>query len=58
MTGIDGATAARPQGWIPPSDLPLPALLDPIDAEFFVEWQVAEHATMRLQGSGPRSKSS
>ena len=56
MTGIDGATAARPQGWIQPSDLALPDRLDPIAAEFFVEWQVAEHATMRLQGSGPRSK--
>ena len=58
MTGIDGATAARPQGWIQPSDLPLPDLLDPIGAEFFVEWQVAEHATMRLHAGGARSKSS
>lgn len=53
MTGIDGATAARPQDWMQPSDLPLPHLLDSFGSEFFVEWQVADHAGRQLRGSGP-----
>jgi hypothetical protein len=53
LTGIDGATAARPQGWSQPSDQPLFDLLGPFNAEFVVEWQVAEHGTRQLQGIPP-----
>jgi hypothetical protein len=40
LTGIDGAiTHFRPR----PAEGPLPEMLASLEAEFFVEWQVAEH---------------
>ncbi|MGI8984624.1 MAG: hypothetical protein ACR2HM_08865 [Acidimicrobiales bacterium] len=40
MTGIDGALTFRPR----PAEGPLPAVLASLEAEFVVEWQVAEVA--------------
>ena len=38
MTATDGATTFRPQ----PAEGPLPDMLASLEAEFFVEWQVAD----------------
>ncbi|MGH9263382.1 MAG: hypothetical protein ACRD1D_01690 [Acidimicrobiales bacterium] len=53
MTRIDGATAARSQGFSQPSDQPLFDLLGPFNAEYFVEWQVADHDDLRVSGTRP-----
>lgn len=41
MTGIDGAITLTPQSR-QPLDGPLPDVLMTFDAEYFVEWQVAD----------------
>lgn len=38
MTGTDGAIRFRPR----PAEGPLPEMLASLEAEFFVDWQVAE----------------
>ena len=40
MTATDGATTFHSR----PAESPLPEMLASLDAEFFVEWQVAELA--------------
>ena len=40
MTGTDGATTLRPR----PAEAPLPEMLASLEAEFVVEWQVADLA--------------
>ncbi|HEX2046522.1 MAG TPA: hypothetical protein VHF27_02080 [Acidimicrobiales bacterium] len=44
MIGIDGATVARPDGHPEPLPAPLLEALGGFEPEFFVEWQVADHA--------------
>ena len=46
MIGIDGATAARPHVAPDSLSIPLPEALADLEAEFFVEWQVADHDLM------------
>ena len=46
MTRIDGATTARLDARSEPLDRPLPDVFATFDAEFFVEWQVAEHPSL------------
>ena len=42
MTRTDGALSFRPR----PAAGPLPEMLASLEAEFFVEWQVAERAAV------------
>ena len=61
MTGIDGATAARPEtkglSSRPDTDGFLSDVLASFNAEFFVEWQVADHeALTRLAGASEAEK--
>ncbi len=42
MTGIDGATVARPSGHPEALANSLPVDLGEFEPEFFVEWQVAD----------------
>ena len=47
MTGIDGATTSLPFQDQPASmDRPLPDVLATLEAEYFVEWQVADIAPL------------
>ena len=59
MTGIDGATAARPKndglGTSSVFESPYSDVLIPLSTEFFVEWQVADDdALARLAGAAER----
>ena len=53
MTGIDGAPAPLLQGRLQPLDGPLPDVFTMFDAEFFVEWQVPDHASIGPRASAP-----
>ena len=53
MTRIDGATGVRSQSLSQPTDQLLFDLLGPFNAEYFVEWQVADHGNLRGPGSRP-----
>ena len=48
LTGTDGATRFRPR----PAEGPLPEMLASLEAEFFVDWQVAAFANEAPAG-GP-----
>jgi hypothetical protein len=47
LTGIDGGTAAELRDRIDPLAAPLPDMWTAFEAEFFVEWQVADRAPHR-----------
>lgn len=55
MTGIDGA-AILPLPDRPPSmDCPLPDVLATLEAEYFVEWQVADISPLARYGTSPEN---
>ena len=53
MTGIDASTVSSVRGRPQPLDGHLSDVLSPFNAEFFVDWQVAEHPALVGPGSRP-----
>jgi hypothetical protein len=51
LTGIDGGTAATVQDRPNPVETTLPAMWTDFDAEFFVEWQVADSGALARPAS-------
>ena len=52
MSGIDSASVARPEGRPDPRGTRFPEVLAALASEFFVEWQVADHAAFAPGGAG------
>ncbi len=57
MTGIDGAATSLPFQDQPASmDRPLPDLLASLEAEYFVEWQVADVSPLLTRETSPENQ--
>ncbi len=48
MTVTDGTITVTPQSWAQPLDEAVSDLLVTLDAEYFVEWQVADIAPLPI----------
>ncbi len=56
MTGIDGAATFPFHDEPPPIDRPLPDVLATLEAEYFVEWQVADIAPLLNCGASAENQ--